>query len=453
MKAPRSDDLMIPPDGARPSVDASRVRVTEIPMGPENITTCDIALGDLDGDGLEEIATVLTAGEDDSVRAYRGTGELLWENTDVRLYHAFYGDRERSRVPHMWYRIRHRHVLTKALDWDGDGSPEVLVGDGPVYVLDGETGRTLQTIDLKGSVPLWTVAVDESSGPLLIATVDRKAEGGHLVAVRPDGSTAWSQPLPGQAFCDCMLAGALGPEGRTVVGFSIEDVRLFRIVDLAGKTWWELNVREDLGEDDHVDDFIFAPVLPETKENQIASGTGPALIGGDGKVLWSLRDLIDHGQAARAGNFLPDVPGMQLFFVDSLVGRTYLTSAFGQVLWTYQNYSRVRPDLKDKALHRLSNKVDVIHWSAPDRDEIVLGEIVRLREDRLPEGLMTLYVTVLDGEGRVVDRLPFQDAPGPGALGFVGDMTVTGAHVTDGATDDIVVVTHNSSTMFIYSRV
>ena len=67
---------------------------------------------------------------------------------------------------------------------------------------------------------------------------------------------------------------------------------------------------------------------------------------------------------------------------------------------------------------------------------------------------MTLYVTILNGEGRAVERIPFQDDPGPGTLGFVGDMTVKGApHVTEGRTDDVVIVTHNTSNIFICSRV
>ena len=443
---------MIPPDGANPRLDTSRIRLTEIPMGRENITTCNITLADLDGDGLQEIATVLTAGEEDCVRAYRGSGELLWENQDVQLYHACYGDGERNSVPHMWYRSRHRHVLTEAHDWDGDGELKLLVGDGPIYILDGRTGRIEQTLDLKGSVPLWTVATDDAGSPLLVATVNRKDEGGWLVGVRRDGGIAWSRRLPGQDFCDCMHAGTLGPDDRTVIGFSMDDPQLFRVVDVRGETLWERSVPAEIGDDRHVDDFRFARILPGADENQIASATGATLLAGDGTVLWSLRDVIDHGQAVRAGRFMPFVPGLQLYFAASFDGRAYLASAGGRVLWTYQNFTRVRPEFKDMLCHRLTTAMDCVHWSDSGAEEIVQGEIVYMSKHAVLDDEVTLHLTILDGDGQVVERIPYQDEP-PTDVGFIGNMCVRRGRVSGGTTDDIVVVTHNSSKILIYSRV
>lgn len=449
MKRVRVEDILIPPKGANPRLDTSRVRLTEIPMGPENITTCNITLADLDGDGLQEIATVLTAGEEDAVRAYRGSGELLWESRDVRLYHAYYGDREPNSVRHMWYRCRHRHVLTEAYDWDGDGNLEVIAGDGPIYILDGQCGKIKQTIDLNGSVPLWTVVAGEDGVPLLVATVARKEQGGRLVGVRRDGEQAWSRELPGQDFCDCMHAGTLGTDDRTVIGFSMDDPQLFRVVDVQGQTLWEKSVPQEIGDDRHVDDFVFARVLPDAKENQMASATGSALLGGDGTVLWSLRDVIDHGQAVRAGRFMPSVPGLQLFFVASFDGRATLASSEGRMLWTYQNFTRVRPEFKDRIRHRLTTAMDLIHWSGSGADEIVHGEILSAGKNAVPDEAVTLYLTILDGEGRVIERIPYSD---DAAAGFIGNMCVRRAHVTRGDADDIVAVTHNSSKILIYSR-
>jgi len=449
MKHLRVADVLIPPDGADPGLDTSRIRLTEIPMGAENITTCNITLADLDGDGLQEIATVLTAGEEDCVRAYRGSGRLLWENQDVRLYHAYYGDREPTSPMHMWYRSRHRHVLTEAHDWDGDGNLELLVGDGPIYVLNGQTGKTEQTIDLDGSVPMWTVVRDDRGDPLLVATVDRKDDGGWLVGVRRDGERAWSRPLPGRVFCDCMHAGTLGADDRTAIAFSMDDPQLFRMVDAQGETLWEKSVPGEIGDDRHVDDFLFTRVLPDANENQIASATGSALLDRDGTVLWSLRDVIDHGQAVRAGRFMPSVPGLQMFFAASFDGRVYLVSAKGQVLWTYQNFTRVPRRFRDNAVHRLTTAMDRVHWSGPEVDEIVQGEILCLRKGAELDEAVPLYLTILDGEGRVVERIPYQDDP---ATGMIGNMCVRRGRVTGGTTDDIVVVTHVSSKILIYTR-
>jgi len=444
------NDVLIPPEGATPTTDPARVRLTEIALGRENITTCNITLADLDGDGLEEIATVLTAGEDDAVRVYRGTGELLWENRDARLYHAFYNDPEPNRILHMWYRCRHRHVLTEALDWDGDGKPELLAGDGPIYVLDGRTGKIKQTIDLEGAAPLWTVVNDEDGAPLLVAAVDRKERGGWLIGVQPNGDPAWKRKLPGRDFCDCMHGGRIGPHGKIAIGFSIDDVQRFRVVDVRGETLWEKSVPEEIGDDRHVDDFLFAPILPDTRENQIASATGATLLSGDGHVIWSLRDTIDHGQAVCAGNFMPSVPGRQLYFAASFDGAVTLVSAGGSVLWTYENFSRVTHAFKGRVTHRLTTGMDLVRWTDSGQDEIVQGEIISVREQIALDEPVTLYLTVLDGAGRVIERIPYHDDPGEG---FVGNMCVRRARVTGGATDDIVVATHNSSKILICSRV
>jgi len=66
-----------------------------------------------------------------------------------------------------------------------------------------------------------------------------------------------------------------------------------------------------------------------------------------------------------------------------------------------------------------------------------------------PDEPLTLYLTILDGEGRLVERIPYQDDAG---TPFGGNMCVRRARVSGGKTDDIVLVTHQSSTIFIFSR-
>ena len=61
---------------------------------------------------------------------------------------------------------------------------------------------------------------------------------------------------------------------------------------------------------------------------------------------------------------------------------------------------------------------------------------------------ITLHIRVLDRDGREVALFPFQDGPG---YGIQGAMCGLAGRVTGGATDDVVVVTHNSGKILIFS--
>ena len=80
------------PEGAHASFPHEAIEWKRIVLGEDTVNTCNIALADVDGDGLQEIVTPLTQGEDDCVRCYKGDGTLLWENSDIRLYHDYYQD-------------------------------------------------------------------------------------------------------------------------------------------------------------------------------------------------------------------------------------------------------------------------------------------------------------------------------------------------------------------------
>jgi hypothetical protein len=449
------------PPGADGSFPHDRVARREIILGEDTTNTCNIALADVDGDGLQEIAIPLTMGEEDCVRLYRGDGAMLWENGDVRLYHAFYGDRARppGAIGHMWYKSKHRHVLTQVADLDGDGRLEVVVGDGPIWVLDALRGAIKARFDLDGMVPLWDVVHDPGRGMnVLVACADDRRRGPRVSCLDPGGDELWSIPTPGKGFCDCMHHGDLDLDGRPEIGFSIDEVGAFWVVDCDGRVRWVKDVPGELGEDQHVDDFTIDHVLPEERApgRQLLLVTGPNLIDAEGRVLWSGKGRFDHCQKVLAANLHPERPGKEVYTVESYRRRAYLLSCEGELLWEYDGFTRARPGYESldpgvgRAIGRLTTAGDLIDWSGTGKTEIVQTELAlasmggagRNRRQAIPLEALRRFVHVLDRDGHPVCIFPIEDSP----------MCCLAAHVTPSPGEDMVVVEHETSRIAIYSN-
>jgi len=440
-------------DGTFPDNEVLR---TEIVLGEDTVNTCNIALADVDGDGLDEIATPVTSGEDDSVRLYKGSGRLLWDNTEVRLYHAFYNDAAKppGGMAHMWHRAKHRHVLTEIRDFDGDGRPEVIVGDGPVYVLDGLTGGIKTLFDLGGRVALWNTVFDPNRGMnLLIAAADDRESGPSLTALDPAGTELWRVPTPGKCFCDCMHNGDLDLDGRPEIGFSVEEVREFWVVDCDGRVRWKKNVPEELGHDPHIDDFVIDQVLPEDRMEgaQLLLVTGPNLLDRDGNVIWSREDRHHHAQKVIAADLHPDRPGKEIYTVESYRRRAFLMTCDGEQIWEYDNFTRAREGYErtdreyGRAIGRLTTAGDLINWSGNGKTEIVqseMGGISGTCRNKIPDSAVRRFMHIIGRDGNPVIIFPIDDSP----------MCARAANVTPSPGDDIVMVGHTNSRIHIFTR-
>jgi len=441
-------------DGTFPEKDVAR---TEIVLGEDTTNTCNIAIADVDGDGLDEIATPLTLGEDDCVRLYRGSGELVWDNPDIELYHAFYNDPSRppGGIGHMWHRSKHRHVLTAIADIDGDGALEVVVGDGPLYILDALTGTKKATIDLDGRVALWDVVYDPKRAMnLLVACADSREAGPRAVAVAPAGKELWSIPTPGRGFCDCMHHGDLDLDGRPEIGFSVEEAKEFWLVDCDGTIRWKKNVPKELGDDPHIDDFLIDRILPDDRSdgNQLLLVTGPNLLNKDGNVLWSREDTFHHAQKVIAANLHPERPGKEVYTVESFRRHAFLLTCDGETIWDYDNFTRAREGYEcederlGRAIGRLTTAGDLIDWSGHGKCEIVQAEMGgpenRPRRKPIPPESVRRFAHILDREGNAVCVFPIEDSP----------MCARAANVTPSPHDDIVMVGHDTSRIYIYSK-
>ena len=454
------NDYLEFPLGTDGSFPESEVIRTEIVLGEDTVNTCNIAIADVDGDGLDEIATPLTIGEDDCVRLYRGDGTLLWDNTDVRLYHAFYDDpaRPAGGMGHMWHKSKHRHVLTEITDFENDGKPEVIVGDGPVYVLDALTGDVKSVLDLGGRAALWNVVHDpQRSTNLLIATADHRDKGPRVAALDPAGQEIWALATPGKGFCDCMHHGDLNLDGRPEIGFSVEEVREFWVIDCDGNLLWKKNVTEELGDDPHVDDFLIDRILPEDriKGNQLLLVTGPNLLDQNGNIIWAREDRMHHAQKVLAANFHPERPGKEVYTVESFRRHAHLLTCDGEPIWEYDNFTRARNGYEYEdprlgpAIGRLTTAGDLIDWSGNGKVEIVQAEMggessspSRPRRTPIPQESIRRFMHILDRDGKPVSIFPIDDSP----------MCARAARATASPGEDIVMVGHTNSRIHIFSR-
>lgn len=477
LKAPAGADLTFPEE---------QIVWRKILIDPEfeTVNTCNPAIGDIDGDGLDEIALPFNMGETDVLRLYRGDGTIIWEcrnepggndagknsalfemrfNTGkswpeerrIRFYHSYYNDPlcPPQDLSHLWYRNNHRHLLTEICDVDGDGKKEVVVGDGPIYIIDGMTGTVKRIIELGGMCPLWNCIYDPLRKRTVIAVTQytfRNTEKARVLLI--DGMTGavlWEKEMPGGQFADCMHNGDLNGDGRPVFGFSISSpVEKFYCMDLDGNILWEKSVRQDLGDDAHVDNFVIDRILPESDPvsgKQLALVCGPNIFDSKGNLIWKKIEDEDlfHSQHIMTGSFIPDIPGKQIYVCESFVRRSHLFDCRGNKLWTYDNYT-CHSD--GKACERLTTAACVCDWYGNGTPYIFQTEMSFRKElwpaiASLPPDKRLRFAHLLSGSGEAVKIFPITCCP----------MCAIACKVTESPGDDIVIIGHHDSTIHIYS--
>lgn len=445
--SPTLGGYLIPPEITPEVAERSGAMVTRVKLGYTS-GTCNPAVGDVDGDGLDEIAVPFNRGEEDVVALFRGDGSVVWETTQAPFYHAVYDDDHLYERSHWHHRSRHRHLLTRIADIDGDGSPEVIVGLGPIHILDARTGALKRSIDLDGLAMIWAPARLRPSGPpVIVAAVDHHRERGTVVAVDGLGEVLWRHETAGQSFEDFMFAGDLSGDGIDEIAFSMRTAERFEVRDASGEVLWHKHVPSEIGEDTHVDCVMIGEFSGNATSRQLVTSTGGCMFDADGTLLWTLRDRVEHGQHL----LRIDAPerGEPLIYLNSKTERyAWGVSPRGEIVWEQRDFSRREPDGRIT----LTSACDTLSWSARGAAEIAQAEIL-IPHDRAnlpaPVGApLRLYVTVMDAAGRIVARLPYDDVLEPG---FNGAMCAVACHAVTRDGHDVVVLTHNSGEMLIFS--
>jgi hypothetical protein len=279
--------------------------------------------GDLDGDRATDVVWAESLGDGhDVVRAYTGTGRLLWENDDI----AFVA----------------RQGVTPVGDVTGDGRPDLTVlseerhpGWWETTLLSGADGRIAWTRPGTEVFRLGDVSGDRT--PDLLVTENRHPHGDRAVFARSYDGTGRLLARHRLPYTNLRPAG-------DVTGDGVEDFH--------GVWWWsETDRRRPEGTvDGRTGRILRTNVAGEvplrasvdcrgTDTTTVTYGATTAVVkardGASGRTLWSVRVPVDQGDRNVGLTALPRLPGRCAdVLVATSSGYTARITGTGRLRWS-----------------------------------------------------------------------------------------------------------------------
>lgn len=412
-----------------------------------------LEIGDVDGDGRMEVATLSRSGN--RLRVVNLDGEVLLER---RLNnHGNWGT-----------------APIAITDLDGDGREEIVVPDlGPrlearivAFNCDGqqvaEHGFGIHAIkdDYGMAVPLLAPMRLRPDGPRGLVAA---AAGGVVIALDPELNELWRADgfrndfghefcvndvnadwLDEVAFCTCDHINA-----EPVPGWNTGE---FVILDAAGRTMLRRRV-EDYCLDTHFDDVAMGD-FRGLGQAEIVLEKG-FLIDLNGEVLWDVSDQFDHGQwIAHA----PDPRGAgRLIFISELwgtEGKSALLDGRGETLAQLRDLPSTVLDASIlPGWEVVPTRCHVVQWTPDSEPEIFVAEQVVCPAGHESSRTVScqLKAFFLDLKGTLLGAVPFADAQTEGYF-YNGEVHSRVADVDGDGRPEILFPRQDGKAMLIAKR-
>ena len=339
------------------------------------------------------------------------TGKVLWQLGEPRSCTGY--DNLTADVPLQIY------------DIDGDGIDEVITARNfKLYILDGRDGSVKKWI--------WTPKNDLPADELVGIEFKKHAfERLNVDAIRivnVSGNERPSEILIKDRYSRLWIydsdlnfkwmftefntghfpyAYDFNGDGRDEI-FSC-----YNMVSADGKLVWKLPIHND-----HTDEIIIGRLDPDRDEDLIAivSGwEGFMILDTKGNIV--ARDINGHGQRISAGNYSPNMRGMQICTTTywGPQGIIYMYDCKGNELWHWEPSSN-------------GNVIAPVNWCGDGTELVLLNGNVR-------------FGGMIDGDGDVVVQFPDDGHP---------DLSAEVLSLTGDARDEIVL--WDDKRMFIYTQ-